>query len=85
MNGTKSYRIIKDGKVEGIVKYSTKDHKLYTAEIILKDLHHFSDVKSDLKSEGRIIQGKPLELVRTKTENKLEDIFGVGVLLEQIK
>lgn len=79
---TRSYKIIKEGKVEGRVKYSTKDYKIYAAEIILKDLYYFSDVKSDLKSEGCIIQGKPLELVRTQTKNKLEEIFGEEVLKE---
>lgn len=84
MNWTRSYRIIKDGKVEGIVKYSTKDYKLYTAEIILKDLHHSPD-KSVLISEGMFIQEKPLKLVRTQTKNKLEEIFGENVLQEPIK
>lgn len=82
---TRSYKIIKDGKIEGVVIYSSKDYEVYTTQVILKDLFYSSDVKSNLISEGTIIQGKPLKLLRTQTKNKLEEIFGENVLQEPIK
>ena len=82
MNWSRSYRIIKEGKVEGIVIFNAKNDKSsYTAEIILKDLH-YSSQKSDVISDGMLIQGNPFKLVRSQTYNKLKQIFGDGVLLE---
>ena len=76
---TRTYSIIKEGKKKGIVIFNSKEDKSsYIAKIILKDLQHGLQ-KSDVISEGRIIEGKPFKLVRSQAENELKQLFGDGV------